>query len=165
MAISLAGAVRVPARHRRISLHGFDVVSLDRLAGDQVFRSNAQYPVDPADAVRRRAGVWVVRARMARDSRFGSGLSTRIAACGGAFPVEFSLATVVPTRACNLCGGSATNETTAGDRGCNCARSRNLDGHCNVDPGDWWGLLHFSVDLDFFGCCRTLVRLGTFPTR
>src|SRR5207247_10173075 len=58
---------------------GFDVDSLDRLAGDQVFRSNAQYPVDPADAVRRRAGVRVVRARMARDSRFGSGLGTRIA--------------------------------------------------------------------------------------
>ncbi len=35
MAISLAGAIRVPARHRRFSVHGFDVAAPDRVAVDQ----------------------------------------------------------------------------------------------------------------------------------
>ena len=35
MAIPLAGAVRLPRRHRRISVHSFDDAALDRMVGDQ----------------------------------------------------------------------------------------------------------------------------------
>ena len=41
MEIPLAGAVCLPAHHRRFSLHGFDVAALDRMAVDQIVSSNA----------------------------------------------------------------------------------------------------------------------------
>ncbi len=72
MAISLAGAIRVPARHRRISVHGFDVAPLDRVAVDQILSPNAKRYVDLADAPRRRARLWAFRSSVARHSRFGS---------------------------------------------------------------------------------------------
>ena len=80
MAISLASAVRVPPRHRWLSLHGSDVAAPDCMAVGQIVRSNTWYPVDLADACRRRARVRTFRSSLARDSRFGPGLRTRIAA-------------------------------------------------------------------------------------
>src|SRR6266480_1600955 len=77
MAISLVSAVRVPAHHRRFSLHGFDVAAPDCVAVDQISRSNAYYPVELADAFRRRARLRTSNARVARDSRLGSRLSAR----------------------------------------------------------------------------------------
>src|SRR5205814_3279124 len=79
MAISLASAVRVPAHHRRFSLHGFDVAAPDCMAVDQIGRSNAYYPVDLAGAFRRRVRLRTFSSRVARDSRFGSRLSARAA--------------------------------------------------------------------------------------
>ena len=80
MAISLAGAIRVPAHHRRFSLHGFDVAALDRVSVNQIVSSNAKCHVDLADAVRRRARLGTFRSGMARHSRSGPRFRARIAA-------------------------------------------------------------------------------------
>ena len=80
MAISLAGAIRVPARHRRFSLHGFDVAAPGRVAGDQIVSPNAKCHVDLADALRRRARLGTFRSGMARHSRSGPRFRARIAA-------------------------------------------------------------------------------------
>lgn len=91
MAVSLAGAIRLPARHRRFSLHGFDVAALDRVARlprrslerrrvDQIVSPNTKCHIDLADAPRRRARRWAFHAGMAGASRPGSGFSARIAA-------------------------------------------------------------------------------------
>src|SRR5206468_6626105 len=80
MAISLAGAVRLLSRHRRFSLHGFDVAAVDWLALHQIVSPNPQHLLGLADAVWCRARFRIVRARMARDSRSRSRFSTRTAA-------------------------------------------------------------------------------------
>src|SRR5947207_7418164 len=49
MAISLASAVRVLGRNRRISLHSFDVAAPDRVVVNPIVRSDAQYPLDLAE--------------------------------------------------------------------------------------------------------------------
>ena len=59
MAIPLAGAIRVPARHRWFSIYSFDVVALDWLAVDQIASPNAKCLLDFADALRRSARFWL----------------------------------------------------------------------------------------------------------
>ena len=68
MAISLAGAVRLLARYRRFSLHGFDVAALGRIALDQVAGSNPEHLLDFSDAPRCCARLWIVRTSVACDS-------------------------------------------------------------------------------------------------
>ena len=85
MEIPLAGAVCLPRRNWRISLHSFDVASVDRMAGNQVRHGefvlwrivsrNAKYFVRRANALRRGTRLRVIGAGVARDSRFGSGFS------------------------------------------------------------------------------------------
>ena len=65
MAISLAGAIRLSARHGRISLHGFNAVAPHRVVVDQVTGPNSQHFLDSAAALRRSARFRSFRARMA----------------------------------------------------------------------------------------------------
>src|SRR5205814_1734162 len=78
LAVPLAGTIRLSARHRRISLHGFDAGTLDRLAClprrsleqrrvNQVFRSNARLEVGRADDFRSDPWLWIIGAGLARD--------------------------------------------------------------------------------------------------
>ena len=77
LAISLAGAIRLPSRHRRFPLHRAHARALDRVVVDQVFSRNenldgrhgesARWRIDLADAERRRPRSWNVRARLAGD--------------------------------------------------------------------------------------------------
>ena len=78
MEIPLAGALCVPRRNWRISLHGFDVAPIDRMAGTQVVSRNAKHFVRRANALRRRIRLRIIGASVARDSRFGSGFCARI---------------------------------------------------------------------------------------
>src|SRR5882762_5078479 len=101
LAISLAGAVCLFSRHRRISLHGFDARALDRVAGlprrslarrrvDQVrhgefvrwrtISRNEKFDARLADARRCRARLWIVCASLAGDFGLCPGLRARIAA-------------------------------------------------------------------------------------
>src|ERR1700719_4173900 len=57
MAISLGGAVRLPARDRRISLHSFHAGAPRCVAGGEVVRRNA--PVFLARAARAGSGPWL----------------------------------------------------------------------------------------------------------
>src|ERR1700682_43922 len=66
MALSLAGAVRVPGRHRRFSLHGFDARVGGGLAWNQVVRPNAKASFGLTTAVWDIARVRSRRARVAR---------------------------------------------------------------------------------------------------
>ena len=92
MEIPLAGAVCLPRRDRRISLHGFDVACPDYLAGNQIVDRNSKYLFDRADALWCRARLRVICSRVARDSRSGPGFRARIAAG------ESALAMACPTR-------------------------------------------------------------------
>ena len=80
MEISLAGAVCLPPRYWRISLHGFDALPLDLMAGDQGISGNSEHFVGCADAFWRGTRLRLVCSRVARASRFGSGFSARVAA-------------------------------------------------------------------------------------
>ena len=68
MAISLAGAVRLPARYWGFSLHGFDVAAPDRMALGQVASPNPKHLLDFADAPWCCARLWIVRTSVACDS-------------------------------------------------------------------------------------------------
>ena len=96
MEIPLAGALCVPRRNWRISLHGFDVAPIDRMAGTQVVSRNAKHFFRRANALRRGTRLRVIGARVARDSRFGSGFSARIVRLVDSLP---------NTRAANHLGG------------------------------------------------------------
>ena len=76
----LAGAVCLPRRDRRISLHGFDATALGRMVGNQVAGRDSKHFVGCASALWRGTWLRVIGPRVARDSRFGSGFSTRITA-------------------------------------------------------------------------------------
>ena len=65
MAIPLAGAVRLSARHGRISLHGFNAAAPHCVVVDQVIGRNAQHFLDSSAAHRRGARLRPFRARMA----------------------------------------------------------------------------------------------------
>jgi len=68
MEISLAGAVCLPRRYWRVSLHGFDAVDLDRVAGNQGISGNSEHFVGCADDFWCGTRLRVIRSRVARDS-------------------------------------------------------------------------------------------------
>ena len=90
MEVPLACAVCLPRRHRRISLHGFDATPLGRLVGNQVAGRDSKHFVGCANALWRGTWLRVIGARVARDSRFGSGFSARITASEGALAMARS---------------------------------------------------------------------------
>jgi len=79
MALSLAGAVRVSPRYRRVSLHGFDAVAPHSVVVDQIAGPNAQHFLDFALTHWRGAWFWPFRAGMARTFGSGPGFSAGIA--------------------------------------------------------------------------------------
>ena len=68
MEISMAGAVRLPGRYRRVSLHGFDAGPFDRVVVDQVDRRNPQHRFDFAIVVWHASRPGTLRSSLAVDS-------------------------------------------------------------------------------------------------
>ncbi len=66
--VPLAGAVCLPRRDRRISLHGFDATPVGRMAGNQVVRRNSKDFVDRANALWSGARLRVIRSCVASNS-------------------------------------------------------------------------------------------------
>src|SRR5215217_1291650 len=79
VAISLAGAFCLPARYRRVSLHGVDAVCFDRLVDRQIIGPNEKHILSFADAPWSRSGLRIVRACVACDPGCGAGFRSRIA--------------------------------------------------------------------------------------
>ena len=94
VAISLAGAVRLSARNRRISLHGFDAHRFDCVVVDQIGWRNKELDVDLADVRRRRARFWIISASVACDLRLRLGLRALVAICGRALAMDRALARI-----------------------------------------------------------------------
>ena len=65
MAIPLAGAICLSARHGRISVHGFNAAASHCVVVDQITGPNSQHFLDTAVARRRGARFRSFRARMA----------------------------------------------------------------------------------------------------
>jgi hypothetical protein len=79
MAVPLARAVRLSARHGRISLHGFDAAAPDRVVVDKITDPNSKTVLDCANARRRSARLRPFRACMAGAPRSRSRFSARVA--------------------------------------------------------------------------------------
>ncbi len=90
MAVHLAGAVRLSARHGRISLHGFDAAASNRLAVNQVVSQNPEHYLDSSDVLWRSARFRPFRASMACAPRSGSGFSAGVAIGSGTLAVARS---------------------------------------------------------------------------
>ena len=90
LAISLAGAVRLPARDRRFSLHGFNAASSHCMAVYQITGPNSQRFLDSAATHWRGARFRPFRARMAGSSCSGSGFRSRVAIVRSALAVARS---------------------------------------------------------------------------
>ncbi len=67
MEIPLACAVCLPRRYWRISLHGFDAVPFDHMAGNQGISGSSEHFVDCADAFWCGTRLRLIRSRVARD--------------------------------------------------------------------------------------------------
>jgi hypothetical protein len=67
MEVPLACAVCLPRRYWRISLHGFDAVPFDRMAGNQGISGNSEHFVGCADAFWCGTRLRLIRSRVARD--------------------------------------------------------------------------------------------------